>query len=94
MKQINGTDLIKEYVRTSLEIRLKDWDGKEAIYFKGISAADLHSILEDFGFSIDEDSLDLKGWEGDYWLRVKYNDVIYTLGGSFYYGTHSIYKED
>lgn len=38
MKQINGTDLIKEYVRTSLEIRLKDWDGKEAIYFKGISA--------------------------------------------------------
>lgn len=95
MIEINGVHLVREYVKTSLEIRLKNWDLKESVYITGIPTYTFHGLLEDIGFSIDEGSLDINGWDGDYWIQAKYKEQDYTVAGSFFYGTHSVYlKED
>ena len=77
-----------------MENILDSWDKKENIYITGVPAADLHFSIGDFGFVIDTDTMDINGWDGDYWVKVRYEDNVYSLRGNFFYGTHSISRED
>lgn len=53
----------------------------DVIYLYGVYPDILEEVFEEF-----EDSLDINGWQGDYWTTTE----NYSIFGTMYYGTAKI----
>ena len=54
----------------------------DKLRLEGVCPSYVESVFGDF-----EDSLDLNGWQGDYWAKT---DDGFTVSGCMYYGTATI----
>ncbi len=68
--------------------------GGESIEFNLGCPDILSKDFEKSGGVVDFDSMDTNGWQWDWWLEAIYKGTKYTLHGSGFYGSCSIYKGD
>lgn len=60
----------------------------------GVSMNDFVGIFNEIGGLVDEDDLDINGWQADYALTGTYKSRLYALDGRGYYGTIHLYECD
>ncbi|HSQ89789.1 hypothetical protein [Romboutsia sp.] len=69
---------IKEYIEKEVKGLTKSGD---SVSLKGVYPSAIEDVVGDF-----VDSLDLNGWQGDYWAESD----EYKISGCMYYGTCTI----
>ena len=89
------TELITKESKSKIKDEVtKLFNGEvESVEFIGIYPSLIISILENVGADVSED-MDTNGWQGDYWIDLKYNNEKYSIDGCMYYGTVTISKEE
>jgi hypothetical protein len=50
---------------------------------------DFKEIMDELGFE-ENDTFDTNGWQVDFWWEFKKEDKVFTLGGSWYYGSYTL----
>lgn len=56
------------------------------VFLKRVCPEYAGALCEKVKIDINWDSMETNGWEQDYWLNAKYNDMPLLISGSGYYG--------